>query len=668
MFDQLNEEQRAVAEFDGGPLRVLAGAGTGKTTALTARVAALVARGVRSERVLLLTFTRRAARQMLARAQLLLDGRAGRAAVVGGTFHSVAHRTLRAHAAHLGMADGFSVIDTGDAADVLDLCRDERGWSDRRDRRLPRKAALLDLYSRTINTQVALSEIVRTTAPWCADLVDELGGIFGAYVERKRALGLLDFDDLLLWWRAALSDDHVGPTLAGAYDHVLVDEYQDVNTLQVDVLRSLRRADDRITVVGDDAQAVYGFRAATPRHLLDFAAAFPGATTIALHRNYRSSQAVCDVANSVADEAPEGFSARLRAHRPEGPRPDLVRCRDEDAQVAAVCERILEQRDQGVLLREQAVLVRAAHHSALLELELSARRIPFVKYGGLRYLEAAHVKDVICLFRLADNRRDELAWFRVLQLLDGVGPATARRAIAILELAQPGVDDRWPAARAVLPASARGHADALVAALQTGRDESVGAHAERLRAALVPLIEQAYDDAPARIADLDALVDAARHARRLSDVATELTLEPPASTGDLAGSPAVDEDWLVISTVHSAKGLEWDVVHMLHATDGNFPSDMALGAADGLDEERRLFYVGVTRPRRTLHVYVPLRYHHRPRGRDDAHTYAQPSRFLSPAVRARFDASSFDLGEDVVTVDARPAAAVVDLALDVLWR
>ena len=668
MFDALNDEQRAVAEFEGGPLRVVAGAGTGKTTALTARVAALVGRGVRPERVLLLTFTRRAARQMLSRAQSLLDARAGRAAVVGGTFHSVAHRTLRAHAAVLGLPDGFSVIDTGDAADVIDLCREELGWSERRDRRLPRKATLLDLYSRTVNTQLPLSEVTRATAPWCCDLVDELSDLFRTYVERKRALALFDFDDLLLWWRAALGNAHLGPRLSEAYDHVLVDEYQDVNTLQVDVLRAMRRSDDRITVVGDDAQAIYGFRAATPRHLLDFAASFPGATTITLHRNYRSSQAVCDVANGVADDAPEGFTARLRAHRPDGPRPELVRCHDEDAQVAAVCERILDQREQGMRLRDQAVLVRAAQHSALLELELSARRIPFVKYGGLRYLEAAHVKDLICLFRLADNRSDELAWFRVLQLLDGVGPVTARRAIATLELTASGIDDRWSAARTVLPPASRDRADAVVAALPALPEERIGAHAERLRAALVPLIERAYDDAPARIADLDALVETAGHAHRLSDVATELTLEPPASTGDLAGRPAVDEDWLVISTIHSAKGLEWDAVHLLHATDGNVPSDMALTTPDGLEEERRLFYVSVTRPRRGLHVYVPLRYHHRPYGRDDAHTYAQPSRFLSENVRARFEPSTAGGVDDGVATDRARATVAVDLALDVLWR
>ena len=288
----------------------------------------------------------------------------------------------------------------------------------------------------------------------------------------------------------------------------------------------------------------------------------------------------------------------------------------------------------------------------------SRRRIPYVKYGGLRFLEAAHVKDLICLFRLADNPRDDVAWFRLLQLLRGVGPSTARRAITALGLEAPGTPAevlmRWPLASEELPAPARGAADHLIEALHRLPDESVGAHAERLVRSLVP------------VADLDAVVAGAHGATRLSDVAADLTLEPPASTGELAGPPVIDEDWLVISTVHSAKGLEWDVTHILNAADGNFPSDMALTTRDGLEEERRLFYVATTRPREALHVYVPLRFHHRPRGRDDDHTYGQPSRFLSPGVSACFDVTSANHASPVI-VDQLDAAIEVELQLDALW-
>jgi DNA helicase-2/ATP-dependent DNA helicase PcrA len=682
MFDflgALDDAQRAAALHDGGPLRVLAGAGTGKTTTLAARVARLLAAGTPPERVLLLTFTRRAARAMLARTDALLaaDRAPGAATgrVVGGTFHAVAHRTLRRHATAVGLPEGFSVLDTADAADVIDLVREELGVAAGRGRRFPRKATLLDLYSRAVNTSRPLSEVMPETTPWCADQVEEVAAVCRAYVARKRRIGALDFDDLLLCWRAVLTDERLGPRLAGAHDHVLVDEYQDVNQVQVDILQQLRAADGRLTVVGDDAQAIYGFRAATARHILDFPDAFAPATTVVLETNFRSSQQILDVANAIGAEAPEGFRARLRSVRPSAPPPQLVRCADEDAQVDAVCTRILEHRESGVALREQAVLVRAAHHSALLELELSRRRIPYVKYGGLRFLEAAHVKDLVCAFRLADNTRDELAWFRLLQLLDGVGPATARRVLTILGVPGEGVDGdvllRWPLAAEVLPEPVRPLADAFVATLPAAAGEAVVVHAERVRRALAPIVEMHYPDAAARLADLDALVAAAASAARLSDVAADLTLEPPHSTSDLAGPPLVDEDWLVLSTIHSAKGLEWDVVHLLSAADGNLPSDMSLGSPEGLEEERRLFYVAVTRPRRSLHVYVPLRFHHRPRGRDDVHTYAQPSRFLSEQVRRCFeqvDTVRADAGLDAVPdAVAVPAARQVADTLDALW-
>jgi DNA helicase-2/ATP-dependent DNA helicase PcrA len=674
-MDRLNDEQRAAATFTGDQLRVLAGAGTGKTTALTARVAWLVDSGVPAERITLLTFTRRAAREMVHRTETLLSRpsrQSSRVRVVGGTFHSIAHRTLRRHAAALGLPEGFSMLDAGDAADVIDLVRDEQGAA-AGGRRFPKKATLLDLYSRSVNTQRPLSAVVDEVAPWSADQVDAIATICRGYVARKRALGLVDFDDLLLYWRAAAADDRLGAQLAADIDHLCVDEYQDVNALQVDIVRALRRTNPGLTVVGDDSQAVYGFRGASPRHLLDIEASFPTIHTILLERNYRSGQPILDVANALSADAPEGFSTRLHADPSTMPAlapPRLVRCADEDAQVDAVCEQVLAHREEGIALREQAVLVRAAHHSDLLELELSRRRIPYVKYGGLRFLEAAHVKDLICLFRLADNPRDELAWFRLLQLVEGVGPVRARRAIEALGVDQPGTEAeillRWPLAAEHLPPTSRASADGLVEALGRREGESIGAHGERLQVALGPLVVGAYEHGEARLADLDALVAAAHDAVRLSDVAADITLEPPNSTGDLAGPPSIDEDWLVISTVHSAKGLEWDVVHLINAADGNFPSDMALSTKDGLEEERRLFYVATTRPRRQLHVYVPLRFHYRPRGRDDDHAMGQPSRFLTTAVTECFEPVSV-ARHDALAGVAIDAGLRVELELDSLW-
>jgi DNA helicase-2/ATP-dependent DNA helicase PcrA len=651
-MDQLNEDQRTAVSHEGGPLRVLAGAGTGKTTALSARVAWLLGTGTPAERILLLTFTRRAARQMLHRTGTLMAAQQKNgqsdpttSRVMGGTFHATAHRTLRRYSQALGIPEGFSVLDPSDAADVIDLVREEGCYAQTSGQRFPRKALLLDLYSRAVNTGRSISTVTATVAPWANDLVEQIIEICRGYVAAKRAGGMLDFDDLLLLWRAAALDDRLGPRLASAFDHILVDEYQDVNGLQVDILKALRKTDERITIVGDDAQAVYSFRAAEPRHILDFEKVFPRARTVILSTNYRSSQQILDVANGVAAEAPEGFTAVLHAaHAQAGIRPRLVRCADEDTQAATVCEQILAHREEGILLKEQAVLVRAAHHSNLLEMELGRRRIPYVKYGGLRFVEAAHVKDLLAAFRLADNASDSLAWFRLLQLHEGVGPTIARRVLAALGLNDPDAGPmnhtqllhRWPGAVELLPVSSRSQVERLVSALAP-RDDDLVAQAERLRVVLVPLIEAAYPDSGVRLIDLDALVAGAAKASRLSDVAADFALEPPRSTSELAGNPTIDEDWLTISTIHSAKGLEWKAVHVINATDGMVPSDMALGSSEGLEEERRVFYVALTRARKALHVYLPLRYHHRPRGRDDAHGWAQPSRFLSTQVRSKFD-------------------------------
>jgi DNA helicase-2/ATP-dependent DNA helicase PcrA len=680
VFD-VNEEQRAAVEHDGGPLLVLAGAGTGKTTTLTARVARLLERGVPAHRVLLLTFTRRAAAEMLGRA-----AQDQRSRPWGGTFHSVAHRIIAANATALGLPGGFAVVDPADAADLLDLVREEQGLA-RAGRRTPRKGLLLDLYSRSVNTGRPLSETVAETAPWAVDLVEPIADVIKAYVARKRARGLLDFDDLLLYWRAAVRDDVLSGRLAGLFDQVLVDEYQDVNQLQVDIVRGLCAGDAGLTAVGDDAQAVYGFRGASARHILDLPAQFPGTTVVRLVRNYRSTQPILDLANGAWAGASERYAKTLVAVRAGGARPELVDCADEATQSDQVCARVLAARERGMRLRDQAVLFRAGRGSDLLELELTRRRIPYVKYGGMRYLEAAHVKDLLALYRLADNPRDETAWFRLLQLLDGVGPATARRAVDALDLDRDDPLSRWdrgspesagsprpvPAgAQAVLPECARADAGRLIAALRAaGPAVPAGERADGLRRALAPVVQGRYPDGAARLADLERLSEAAAQHGDLRTFVVELALDPPRSTGADAVPPSVDEDWLVLSTVHSAKGLEWEAVHLLHVTEGSFPSDLGVSTPDGLDEERRLFHVALTRARDTLHLYAPLRYHHHPRARDDRHSWAQRSRFLDETALACCDRTAVQpevapapaLGLAAATAPAARVAA----DLDALW-
>jgi DNA helicase-2/ATP-dependent DNA helicase PcrA len=667
-LDTLNAEQRRAVTHASGPLLILAGAGTGKTTTLCARAAWLIEQGMSPERILLLTFTRRAAREMLQRTSALVSRQTPRR-VVGGTFHSVGYRTLLREATALGLGDGVTLLDASDGADLLDLLREELGLATS-ERRFPRKGTLYEVYSRTVNAQHELSRVLTDSFPWCADYVEEIATLYRAYTSRKRALHALDLDDLLLYWRAAVIDERIGPRLARSYEHVLVDEYQDVNALQVEIVEALRRQRRDLTVVGDDMQAIYGFRAASPEHILDFPQRFAGTTIVKLERNYRSPQPLLAAGNEVAAQAERSFRRRLHSDRAGGERPRLVFCVDEQRQAAEVCGRVLDARERGLLLREQAVLMRAGHHSDLLELELARRKIPFVKYGGIRYLEAAHVKDFVALLRVAVNPAEELSWFRLLQLLDGVGPVLARRLLGQL-LADVTPDPasrlaRWHELESV-PDGARDPGASLFAALAASEGERAGARAERLRDALAPLVRGRYADGEARLVDLDQLVGAAAAAPTLAQFVAELLLDPPLSSADFADRPGLDEDYLVLSTIHSAKGLEWEAVHVIHASDGNIPSDMALTTKAGLEEELRLLYVAVTRPRRTLHVYVPLRYYHRPRGRDDAHGYGKPSRFLTEAVQRVCDVERCD-HELLRAPSVAGSAHEVEITLDHLWR
>ena len=655
----LNPQQRAAVDHDDRPLLVLAGAGTGKTATLAARVARLVADGAAPERVCLVTFSRRAAAEMLDRAGRWSGAeRAGR--VVGGTFHALAQSLLRHHGHLIGLDPGFSLLDAADATDLMGMVRHDLGVASSGRARFPKKETLSAICSQVANRAVPLSVVVADSFPWCAEHTDGMRSVFVAYTARKRAGQLCDFDDLLLLVRALGTSDVGRRLLSGLFDHVLVDEYQDVNALQVDLVDLLCPGGGGLTAVGDDAQAIYGFRSATTAAIAGFCDRYPGARLIALEHNYRSTPPILAVANQVmADEA---------------------------SQAVAVCESVLSHREDGVALHDQAVLFRASHHAAQLELALSRRQIPYVKYGGLRFLEAAHVKDLVALLRLLDNPWDELAWFRVLQLLEGVGPVGARRVMADLGVTgDPGPPDtpdpgaptplsRLLAAPPTVVPSARDELGDLRRALadcaETGDAESsVGVQVDRLRQWLGPVMARRYDAPEARDEDLARLAEQAAAAGRRDRFVADLTLDPPLVTGDLAGVPALDDDWLVLSTVHSAKGGEWDVVHVIHAADGMFPSDLATGAAESIAEERRLFYVAVTRARNALEINVPLRYHHHRQRLDDRHGYAQVSRFLSPAVRVLMDAehAGAESGEPVRAPSDPTAVAAVDAFLADLW-
>lgn len=660
MFDtpeDLSSRQRQAVEHPGGPLLVLAGAGSGKTRVLALRVAHLIETGTAPNRILLLTFTRRAAREMMTRARRLIGSAAGQ--VWGGTFHSIANRLLRTYGQALGLSSNFTVADSSDCADLMHALAHELGV--RSERRFPKKETLASIYSRTVNSATRLDEVVEGRFPWCLSELEGIRKVCEAYVARKRRHGVLDLDDLLLYWAAAIEAPGVGESVVSLFDHVLVDEYQDTNATQADIVAGLVRNTRNVTVVGDDFQSIYSFRAATVSNMYEFPQRFPDATILTLDQNYRSTTPILVVANSVMAEARQGFPKELWSERPGRERPRLVTCSDEAAQSDSVCRRVLELRDQGLMLRQQAVLFRAAYHSDHLELELSRRNIPFVKYGGLVFLERAHIKDTLATLRILLNPHDELAWGRVLSLLEGVGPATARKAMRWLRVgADADGDATSPLRRLIdnpppLPGAASEGLNSLQNVAKTSVRSEVSTPAELLERVgefLGPAFARRYDDAAARIEDVRHLARMAEEYPSLSRFLTEITLDLPVATQDLARPPTRDDDWLILSTIHSAKGQEWEAVHLISAADGAIPSDMSADE-EGIEEERRLFYVAITRAKRWLSIYFPLRWFIRREARDDLHRYAQLTRFISEKTRSLFDE---EVAGDATGAEVDPAA------------
>ncbi len=669
MFDLLNPEQQAAVDHTGSPLLIVAGAGTGKTKTLAARVSRIIEGGADPSRVLLLTFTRRAASEMLARVAAVSTDRAA-SRVWGGTFHSTANRLLRNFGQSAGLSPGFTVLDQPDSTDLMGIVRTDEGFGER-GKRFPRKETVAGIYSRMVSSQAKLGAVLETDYPWCADHVDDLRTIFTAYTARKRTHQVLDYDDLLLFWRG-LTVSPVGDAMRDLFDHVLIDEYQDTNPIQADIIRGMCRADTDLCAVGDDAQAIYGFRAATVANMWDFAEHFPGATRVTLEQNYRSTMPILAVANAVLAQSDEHFAKELWSSRRQGLTPKLKTHHDEGAQSASVATAVLDARERGIDLRQQAVLFRAGHHADGLELELTRRDIPYVKYGGLKYLESAHVKDLLALLRILDNPADQLAWHRVLASMEGVGPATVRRLVDELGIEHDHDDSlaRFVDGAGKVPSAATDQACELRSALAeclTGISPAL--QVDRLKSFCALVFPNRYDDSAARVADIDQLAATAAAYTTRSRFLTELTLDPPSKTSDQAGPPHLDDDWLTLSTIHSAKGLEWRSVHLLHAADGNMPSEMALGDEHGLAEELRLMYVALTRAKDELTVNFPLRFHVNRYATDDRHVYAQLSRFIDP-VRARFDEETTEVEIDLEREIACATVGVadeVDTLLASLW-
>lgn len=671
-LDTLNLEQRRAVEHgvEGGrclssrPLLVIAGAGSGKTNTLAHRVAHLIVNGADPRRILLMTFSRRAASEMSRRveriARKVMGDNAGSitdALTWAGTFHGIGARLLRDYAEQIGLKKEFTIHDREDSADLMNLVRHELGYS-KTESRFPAKGTCLTIYSRCVNAEVTVEEAL-LSFPWCAMWVAELKKLFGGYVEAKQQQNVLDYDDLLAYWAQAITEPSIASDMSERFDHIMVDEYQDTNRLQSSILLGLRPDGSGLTVVGDDAQSIYSFRAATVRNILDFPSAFtPAAELITLERNYRSTQAILSASNGVIGLAPERFTKNLWTERAPGQHPRLVNVRDELDQASYIVERVLENREGGSLLKQQAVLFRTSHHSGPLEIELTRRNIPFVKFGGLKFLDAAHVKDLLSLLRFVENPRDRVAGFRLIQLMQGIGPTSAQRVLEYIASSPEPI-----AALTLAPPPPRAGAEwaSFVTVIQELQSGTTGwpAELERARAWYEPHLERLYEeDAITRQADLLQLQQIAGGYPSRERFLTELTLDPPDATSDQAGVPTLDEDYLILSTIHSAKGQEWKSVFVMNVVDGCIPSDLGAGTTAELEEERRLLYVAMTRAKDDLHLVVPQRFFtHAQNAKGDRHIYASRSRFIPNALLSNFESAAWPMANST-----RPGVRAGDMA------
>jgi DNA helicase-2/ATP-dependent DNA helicase PcrA len=687
-FDSLNAPQRRAATFGtplgekgvgAGPLLIIAGAGTGKTATLAHRTAHLVLNGVDPGRILMLTFTRRAAQEMIRRAQSVvaevlaergkLGDRTVQARLVwAGTFHSVGNRILRLFAKQLGLDPNFSVLDRADAADLMDVIRHEQGLN-AKERRFPRKDVCVAIYSYRVNTRLTLKQTLEEQFPWASEWEADLTRLYREYVARKQRNAVLDFDDLLLYWHAMMQNPALAQNLAEHFDHVLVDEYQDTSALQGEIIHALKPDGKGVTVVGDDAQAIYSFRAAAVENILGFADRYkPKADIVVLAQNYRSTQPVLDVANALMAEGPRQHRKTLLATRQAGQRPLYVTVDDAQGQAEYIVGKILATREIGGSLKRHAVLFRSSHHSDVLEVELTRRNVPYVKYGGLKFLEAAHVKDVLAVLRWADNPRNSVAGFRVLKLVPGIGPATAKQALEHVESL--GFKLTSLAAFEV-PQAAKMDWKRFCSFFEKLLDPATpwAGQVGQVREWYKPQLERIYDDAWTRTGDLEQLEQLSSQHTTRERFLTELTLDPPMASGGKSGLASKDEDYVVLSTIHSAKGQEWDIVYVLNVADGNFPSEFAAGKPELVEEERRLLYVAMTRARNELHLCAPQRYQVTQQAKDgDAHVYGAKSRFMTDKVLACFERTTYRSLRGVESLNTEAAATVDVVAqLKEMW-
>ena len=596
----LNPSQLKAVMLDRGAVLVIAGAGSGKTRTLVYRVARLIEIGVDPENILLLTFTRKAAGEMLERAAMLSDARCR--FVSGGTFHSLANRVLRRHAGLLGFDRAFTILDRSDMEEAIRSLIQESQMN-RGAGRFPKTGTLANILSKAANFGGSLETCMEEEYYQFLPVIDQIRRLGLLYSDFKKSHSMMDYDDLILYLRQLLEqEESVRKELGERYSHVMVDEYQDTNAIQADIVGWLGAEHRNVMVVGDDSQSIYSFRGANYRNMFEFSSRFPGAKVIKLEENYRSTQPILSFTNALMEQANEKYTKCLFTRREGGEKPKIVNTRTEPDQARYVSRFIREAVDRGESLSDFAVLFRSGYHSFELEVELARLAIPYVKYGGFKFLESAHIKDFLAHLRVITNRNDQVSWGRILRLLQHVGTVKSNAIMRWMreERAKPGQIAEWPSAgkhQAGLKALS-----ALLAGISSKTMPPKTA-AEKVMEYYLPILEQKFDDFPRRTRELEQLVHMAGRSEKLRVFLDDLTLEPPASSADLDGNEKGER--LTLSTVHSAKGLEWPVVFIIWLMEGRFPPARAHQNPEALEEERRLLYVAATRAKDRLILCYP---------------------------------------------------------------
>ncbi|MGQ9804905.1 MAG: ATP-dependent helicase [Chlorobiales bacterium] len=637
----LNAAQFEAVTTTEGALLVVAGAGTGKTKTLTYRVGYLIESGVSAQNILLLTFTRRAAQEMLARAAAVADARC--AQILGGTFHAYAHKLLREYAAKLKLAENFVVLDQADAEDTIEIVRTALGFN-KKEKRFPKKNTLQRILSTATNKQLSIERILEASYPQFLSLLSDVLKVADAYRDYKRTNSLLDYDDLLTHLKTLLETQHdVRRQISSQLRYVMVDEYQDTNSVQADLVELLADVHQNVMAVGDDAQSIYSFRGANFRNILDFPKRFPKAKIIKLEENYRSTERILQLTNSVINQAKEKFTKNLYTKSNMGGElPAIIAAPDERYQSRFIAQRILELREEGVPLHHIAVLMRNSRDSFDLELELKKRNLPFVKYGGQKIVEAAHIKDFVSYLKVLYNPRDILAWNRILRLLEGIGPKTAQD---LAEWIKTAPNPYHFATANVSPK----YLDALkkLGTLLSNLSQNLApltAVAETIFKYYKPILREVYyEDFSKREKDLENFLGIVANYNSLASLLADLALEPIDLSAMETKATLKDESPLTLSTIHSAKGLEWHTVFLINALDGTIPSRYAVGETESIDEELRLLYVALTRAKNLLYISYPIIC----KGSEDY--FGNPSRFLQAVPESLY--------EKLLLVDSRQLQA-----------